>query len=100
MVCSFTCPGVETRMYAATRIEFLLLSVLRARDGVGIGLQSPLQDVLVGSVPTSAGIRALYRLSADSVVAFHVSLRVAQLRAEGKPVWTPSSYYVGWEADS
>src|SRR5215207_2734524 len=97
MVCSFTCPGLETLTYAATRMALLL--TVGARNGIGFSLQSPLQEPLVGSVPTSAGVRALYCLSADSVLAFHMALRVAQLRAEGKPDWSPS-FYVCWEADS
>src|SRR2546423_14865266 len=97
MVCSFTCPGLETRTYAATRMVLLL--TVGAQSGVGFGLQSPLQDALVGSVPTLAGIRALYCLSADSPLAFHMSLRVAQLRVEGKPDWSLASY-VCWEAYS
>src|SRR5215207_7200696 len=97
MVCSFTCAGLETRTYAATRMVLLL--TVRARSGAQFGLQSPLQDALVGSVPTSAGVRAPYCLSVDSVLAFHMALRAAQLCAEGKPEWSPSSY-VCWEAGS
>src|SRR5215207_1870875 len=77
-------------------------SSLPLAPGTGSGSLSrvsPLQDALVGSVPTSAGVRALYCLSADSVLAFHMALRVAQLRAEGKPDWSPS-FYVCWEVGS
>src|SRR5215207_7219223 len=91
MVCSFTCPGVETRTYVATRMVLLLTVRVRSVI-VGFSLQSPLQDVLVGSIPTLACIRALCCLSADSPLVFHVSLRTAQLRAEGKLDLNPSSY--------
>jgi hypothetical protein len=76
----------------------LLLSI-GARCGVGFGFQSPLQDALVGSVPTSAGIRMLYRLSVESPLAFHLSLRAKPCSAEGKLDRSPSSY-VRWEAGS
>jgi hypothetical protein len=91
MVSSFTCPGVETRTYAATRMT-PLPSVL-ASIGRPFGLQAPAQDALVGPIPALPCVRPLHRFSADSPLALHEYLRAVQLRTEDKPERMQRPYF-------
>src|SRR5262245_57254931 len=84
MVCAWACRLVETRAYRATRIKYLLLRGERSLGCLAIGC--PLQQVLIGLIPSVLRGAALSRLTSDApgAPAVHRSLLRGQFHGFGE----------------